>query len=171
MKRLLIVSFMALIAMIGTAAAYTPDIWDAAGTGPVNGDLTLKPGDSVTLSYRMQSIGSVEYGMVLPYTSEVSVFSGPGSASDITITTPANVTVPNADTYTDISAITISIDAAAPAGTIYRVSIGAGPVTIESEIDSASRYVNSEIPEFPTVALPVAAILGLAFFMQRRKEE
>ncbi len=28
-----------------------------------------------------------------------------------------------------------------------------------------------EIPEFPTVALPVAAILGLAFFMQRRKEE
>jgi opacity protein-like surface antigen len=27
-----------------------------------------------------------------------------------------------------------------------------------------------EIPEFPTVALPIAAILGLAFFMQRRKE-
>jgi hypothetical protein len=27
------------------------------------------------------------------------------------------------------------------------------------------------IPEFPTVALPIAAILGLAFFMQRRKEE
>ena len=27
-----------------------------------------------------------------------------------------------------------------------------------------------EIPEFPTVALPIAAILGLAFFFQRRKE-
>jgi hypothetical protein len=27
-----------------------------------------------------------------------------------------------------------------------------------------------EIPEFPTIALPVAAIIGLAFFMQRRKE-
>lgn len=27
-----------------------------------------------------------------------------------------------------------------------------------------------EIPEFPTVALPIAAILGLAFIMQRRKE-
>ena len=26
------------------------------------------------------------------------------------------------------------------------------------------------IPEFPTLALPIAAILGLAFFMQRRKE-
>jgi hypothetical protein len=99
------------------------------------------------------------------------VFSGPGSASDITITTTANVTVTNAYTYPDILDITIIIDAASPSGTIYRVSIGAGPVTIESEIDSASRYVNSEIPEFPTVALPVAAILGLAFFMQRRKDE
>jgi len=27
------------------------------------------------------------------------------------------------------------------------------------------------IPEFPTVALPIAAILGLAFIFQRRKEE
>ncbi|MDA0525723.1 PEF-CTERM sorting domain-containing protein [Methanococcoides alaskense] len=27
-----------------------------------------------------------------------------------------------------------------------------------------------EIPEFPTIALPVAAIIGLAFFMQRRKD-
>ncbi|WP_406661890.1 PEF-CTERM sorting domain-containing protein [Methanolobus sp. ZRKC3] len=28
----------------------------------------------------------------------------------------------------------------------------------------------NEIPEFPTIAIPVAAILGLAFFFQRRKE-
>jgi hypothetical protein len=28
----------------------------------------------------------------------------------------------------------------------------------------------NEIPEFPTIALPIAAILGLAFFLQRRKE-
>jgi hypothetical protein len=28
----------------------------------------------------------------------------------------------------------------------------------------------NEIPEFPTVALPIAAILGLAFIFQRRKE-
>jgi hypothetical protein len=27
-----------------------------------------------------------------------------------------------------------------------------------------------EIPEFPTIALPIAAILGLAFFFQRRKD-
>lgn len=27
-----------------------------------------------------------------------------------------------------------------------------------------------EIPEFPTVALPVAVIIGIAFFFQHRKE-
>ncbi|WP_406656253.1 PEF-CTERM sorting domain-containing protein [Methanolobus sp. ZRKC2] len=29
---------------------------------------------------------------------------------------------------------------------------------------------DTEIPEFPTVALPIAAVLGLAFLLQRRKE-
>jgi hypothetical protein len=29
---------------------------------------------------------------------------------------------------------------------------------------------DQEIPEFPTIALPIVAILGLAFFFQRRKE-
>jgi hypothetical protein len=28
----------------------------------------------------------------------------------------------------------------------------------------------NDIPEFPTIALPIAAIIGLAFIMQRRKE-
>ncbi len=28
----------------------------------------------------------------------------------------------------------------------------------------------NEIPEFPTIAIPIAAIIGLAFIMQRRKE-
>ncbi|MEA1985219.1 MAG: Ig-like domain-containing protein [Euryarchaeota archaeon] len=32
-------------------------------------------------------------------------------------------------------------------------------------------WTTNEIPEFPTVALPIAAILGLAFFFQRRRNE
>jgi hypothetical protein len=35
--------------------------------------------------------------------------------------------------------------------------------------DNGNGGIN-EIPEFPTVALPIAAIIGLAFFFQRRKE-
>jgi hypothetical protein len=30
---------------------------------------------------------------------------------------------------------------------------------------------HQEIPEFPTIALPIAAIIGLAFFFQRKKDE
>jgi hypothetical protein len=29
---------------------------------------------------------------------------------------------------------------------------------------------NTEVPEFPTIAVPIAAIIGIAFLMQRRKE-
>ncbi|WP_369076076.1 PEF-CTERM sorting domain-containing protein [Methanolobus sediminis] len=35
---------------------------------------------------------------------------------------------------------------------------------------STSHFGSVEIPEFPTIAIPVAAIIGLAFFMQRRKD-
>lgn len=43
----------------------------------------------------------------------------------------------------------------------------------ENNLDQdAGLYIpqDQSIPEFPTIALPVAAILGLAFVMQRRKE-
>ena len=38
-------------------------------------------------------------------------------------------------------------------------------------VDFDLAIVDIEIPEFPTIALPVAAILGLAFIIQRRREE
>ncbi|WP_321430949.1 PEF-CTERM sorting domain-containing protein [uncultured Methanolobus sp.] len=44
----------------------------------------------------------------------------------------------------------------------------------ESTVVSARGSSTSDVtavPEFPTIALPVAAILGIAFFMQRRKDE
>ncbi|WP_406670030.1 PEF-CTERM sorting domain-containing protein [Methanolobus sp. ZRKC4] len=170
MKKLpLLIALIALFVGTASATPYTADIWDATGTAAI-GDLTLKPGDSITLSYRMTAISSVEQGLVLPYATQVAVISGPGATTDINITTPANVTVPLATSYTDVGVITVSLNASAPVGTIYRISIGAGPVLASTEIDSASRYVEA-IPEFPTVALPVAAILGLAFLFQRRKEE
>ena len=41
-----------------------------------------------------------------------------------------------------------------------------------TEFNEGSITVNlTAIPEFPTIALPIAAILGLAFIFQRRKEE
>ena len=37
--------------------------------------------------------------------------------------------------------------------------------------DYAVLTTRTTVPEFPTIALPIAAILGLAFIFQRRKEE
>jgi hypothetical protein len=55
----------------------------------------------------------------------------------------------------------------------YAVLYAAGT---EGELSSVWAFAEctsggiQEIPEFPTVALPIAAILGLAFMLQRRKE-
>lgn len=52
---------------------------------------------------------------------------------------------------------------------VYRINVGAGKQGSSLKVDTASVYAES-IPEFPTVALPVAAILGLAFVFMRKKE-
>ncbi len=39
------------------------------------------------------------------------------------------------------------------------------------EVKSASASADTQIPEFPTIALPVAAAVGLVLFIQQRKEK
>ena len=46
-----------------------------------------------------------------------------------------------------------------------------GVTTGGSIIIGSSTTVAHAVPEFPTIALPIAAILGLAFIFQRRREE
>ncbi|MEA1984189.1 MAG: PEF-CTERM sorting domain-containing protein [Euryarchaeota archaeon] len=43
--------------------------------------------------------------------------------------------------------------------------------TTQHDDDTEVVRPDQEIPEFPTIALPIAAILGLAFFFQRRRNE
>ncbi|MEA1984348.1 MAG: PEF-CTERM sorting domain-containing protein [Euryarchaeota archaeon] len=43
--------------------------------------------------------------------------------------------------------------------------------TTQHDDDTEVVKPDQEIPEFPTIALPIAAILGLAFFFQRRRNE
>ncbi len=75
--------------------------------------------------------------------------------------TPADIT------DTDIGVITIT-NTAGIEGASYLITISAGATGVEFG-GAASRHVDS-IPEFPTVALPVAAILGLVFIFGRKKE-
>lgn len=165
---------------MGTSSAYQVVFYDETGT-VVNEENPLKlyPGTSITLSYYASGISALDVNDYFPYSvvkKEVSLESPvPASADDIEIVFNNLGFNPSGNSsYMDTEAITISVKETAPVGALYTVEIGAGnPDDMSSaitEFQTVSKSIES-IPEFPTVALPIAAILGLAFFMQRRKEE
>ncbi len=177
---MLTVLLAVIVSMTGIAAARPYDVeWlNAAGTAPAPFPISLKPGDSITLSYKAYDIDPSSLppnfgglGELVPYYSSVIPLSGGALASHITVTTPVNVRL-SADPTIDVGAITIALSSTARVGASYRVNVGAGsdvlPVTIEN--GKASRIVNS-VPEFPAVALPVGAAIGLLFLFQRRKNK
>lgn len=169
MKKMILATLVALVMLSGVASAYNAAIWNEAGTDTAPNPLYLKPGDSLTLSYHVQNLAPNAVGVEIDYDYTVVALSPGAQVSDITVTLPATFT-PADVIDTDVGVINIALDGAAPVGEEYRVTIKAGDELVDIDFGSASRNVTS-IPEFPTVALPVAAILGLAFFMQRRKEE
>jgi hypothetical protein len=176
MKRLLLITLLALVAMAGTASAvltHDASIWDEAGTGVSANPLVINPGETLVLSYHAASLVPNSVGNSATYGYSAGIVSGVGSASDLTVVfAHPDFTPTSAPTYTDVGVIQLTLDENAAVGTVYKVTIQVAGVDTESVFiyGQASRQVES-IPEFPTIALPVAAILGLAFFMQRRKEE
>ena len=80
---------------------------------------------------------------------------------------PIRISTQPPTSFTDVGAITLTNNG--PAGASYLVTIKAGSET-SIDFGAASRTVNSNIPEFPTVAAPVAAVLGLLFVFGRKKE-
>gem|GEM_PF-1406564 len=179
MKRVLIIA-MILIAMIGTVSAYQAQFYDEAGN-VVNLDnpVMLKPDSSITLSYYATGISELDQNDDFYYKvikKNVSLESPvPASDDDIEIIlNNANFNPGGADSYMDVGAITINVKPTAPEKALYTIEVGAGnPDDLSSaitEFQTVSKSIEL-IPEFPTVALPVAAILGLAFLFQRRKEE
>lgn len=177
MNKILLIA-IAMVAMIGIVQAnpFDGDFYNEAGDAPAPQPIILKPGVLQTFSFHADNIAPAANDTDLTYNYEVYVLSGSGNPTDITVTTPAsfhpvNYTTTGAFSYTDIGTITILLDINAPVDTIYQVVIYGGSYAGTGEFDSGSAARNFAIPEFPTIALPIAAILGLAFIFQRRKEE
>ncbi|WP_094226453.1 PEF-CTERM sorting domain-containing protein [Methanolobus psychrotolerans] len=170
MKKLITIAIIALIALVGTASAgltHGADIWNALGNAPADNPLQLKPGQTIILSY--QATNLVNPSGSEAYTYAARALSG-GLDSDVTIVFDHDFAPTTSPTYTDVGVIALTLDEGVLNGATYEVTIQVAdndPVFIYGQ---ASRELTA-IPEFPTIALPVAAILGLAFFMQRRKEE
>lgn len=175
MRKILMITILALVAMVGTAAAsltHDASIWNENGTGVAPNPLYIKPGDTLVLSYHASQLTPEAIGKNATYGSRVAILDGFGDASHLKVHFThkefAPTTIPN---FTDIGVIELQLDENAQVGTRYKVTIQVGDNdTVNFIYGQASRQTEA-IPEFPTVALPVAAILGLAFFMQRRREE
>lgn len=101
---------------------------------------------------------------------QFEVISGPNAGKS-----GNNVTDSNGEamfTYTDTGASSGTDYIKATATIPTSISLG-GTITperlIESNVVEKTWVEQNDIPEFPTIALPVVAIFGLAFFFQRRK--
>ena len=168
---LILVSGLLLLCMAGSAMAlpYDAAIWNAAGTSAAPNPIALNPGNSITLSYRGDNIDSAAFNVGLKYVVTVTSQNSLGSPSDVTYTLVHPNFTPTGSTYIDKGVITLTLNPAANKDAKYLVSIKAGDETTDVEFGGASRTVTS-VPEFPTVALPVAGMIGLLFVFGRKKE-
>jgi hypothetical protein len=168
MKKVLILSIIVLIAMIGSANATAFSSELKAYDGSEITDSIIQVGVPVNLSIYLEGFQgkNVSYNVSEEWTS-------PEMKVDI----HRESIYVDSNSYTDYDALTILI----PEGTeikkgqtftVYIDVFRDGTATNQIIIKASSTSAEFEaIPEFPTIALPIAAILGLAFFMQRRKEE
>ena len=159
-----------LVGMIGTAAAepYNLRIYNAAGTAPAANPLGLVPGNSIVLSLYMETmVNDSDTFLINP--AVITAWNG-GNPADVTVTYTTGVLTPNgSDPYTQVGEVNITLSPTALVGAGYNIQIRANG-SLPMDIGLASRNVDS-IPEFPTVALPIATILGLMFIISSRKKK
>ena len=176
---LLLVSGILVLALAGSAMAMPANsILINAVTGETisNQDLVLKPGDTLSVQFCVDAYTPSESNMTYDYDYKVTPWVNRdgvvlGTAADVSVDIPAPQTfylpkiTSGFGTFTDSKVITVTVENTAPIGAVYKITIG----DVGFILTSASTNVNF-VPEFPTVALPVAAILGLVFVFGRRKE-
>lgn len=165
MKRILIVAIIALVAITGTANATGSNILDETGNA-LPFVVELVPSSTTTYGLSIGN-GLPEAGTEITY---VITSSNP---ADLTINQlKAGAVLDGTDPFIDLEVFELTLSPSATGEYKVTVDTYEDGVLLSSDDFLASATQRFEaIPEFPTVALPVAAILGLAFLFQRRKEE
>ncbi len=178
----LLVSGMLILSLAGSAMANPADMAVNPGTVSIIPDGTTVRDVSILI----QLINYVPYGdheriATISTTSPdiyVQADMGDGTVSDWA-NTASKTLVYNTSVYKNSAGdvpYTLHVKGTGVAGVQYQVKIddrflytymGTDPNEIT---DETSVTIYTTVPEFPTVALPVAAILGLAFIFGRRKE-
>lgn len=159
-----------LLLTIGNAAAFDAAIYDASGTNPAPIEIPLSIGESINLTFRATLYEPSDIGV---FKVTVASLDGLGTSSDIKVNgiSTGDAFVPDAGPVT-LKGFSVE-NVNAKTGNKYKVTIRvdlANGISNEEtiELGSASRNVNS-IPEFPTVALPIASVLGLVYMVRKKK--
>ena len=160
-----------------------------ADTGQMISDHDLKVKEDVPLNiqFKVTHYTYSESGRLYNYAVDVKPWYNEndnivGSPSDVAVQlpNPASFTIPQLpmprttighdfvdDKKIKITVVNKVVDASgAPAN--YKITIGGVETVTLSVLTSSS--TNASVPEFPTVAFPVAGILGLLFIFGRKKE-
>jgi hypothetical protein len=179
-KLLLFIGIILMLFTAGSAFAASANLVDSNGNIVSNKDITLTLSSPYTVYYQVNGYTKTDVNSnPYPYAFNVQpVNNGDGvygSQSDIAVIIPNTALVlPNlpsgatSGTYTDTNPCTVTVvdqknkdPNGKPAE--YRITIGNSNFL-------AFASVNVSIPEFPTLALPVAAALGVIFIVGRKKE-
>lgn len=166
-----------MLSMTGIAAAletqttcqwaFSLQLYDKEGNTPYSwGErIELKPNEELNLSLRM----SGNYDPFQTFQLVPVAWAVPGKGgqnSDITVALHPNILTPNGQNpYIQKDTITVKLSPNSPFNAEYNVIIAACDgqqfgITI-------GHFVS--IPEFQTIAMPIAAVIGLMFFFHRRK--
>ncbi len=174
-KILLLVSGLLILCMAGSAMAGSVTIVQPP-------DVTLTPGSSSFASSAL----SVRATLDSDYTIELSTTDGLqayiGDSSDLSVGSASNLVSYNSPlskvfhstpSSTDHSG-TVYVKLADPnkqftSGHVY-VKVYEGTDVTLKDIEVSSATITASVPEFPTIAGPVAAVLGLLFIIGRKKE-
>ena len=169
------------ILMITAALAVMMALTGIAAAGPFNLEIVgnsnpilLAPGQSVVMDLKATLIPEIDNGVTYASTASVtcSLLNPTCNPGDISVS--ANnlgpVTWP---TYFQANSVTVtrSLTPIDPSGYYYIITVNSGPAgSVVGESGVGTRTAQS-IPEFATVAIPIAAVLGLVFFFQQRKNK
>ncbi|ABE51082.1 PEF-CTERM sorting domain-containing protein [Methanococcoides burtonii] len=173
----------------------TGDIGNPTGICVPGKDISFNPlnmakTDSVTQVYQGGTLTyAISYDNALNNNPVNSVMIVDSLPVEVTFVSASDSGVYNSTTHTvtwtigtlaagapsDSVSVTVNVGASTPIGTMLdnAVTINSDDTaqTTQHDDDTEVILTDNEIPEFPTVALPIAAIIGLAFFFQRRKNE
>lgn len=162
--KILVGLLAAFLIASGTAAAAGSQILDVNGNELPN-PMQLQVGETINLSLYVENLPTT--------TTNVTYEVEPSIYFDTVLFRSSATGVPQ--TFTELDIMSFALNNNVTTGGQYQLTVNVrdtdtGAVVEDMTIKATATH-EFVIPEFPTVALPIAAILGIAFFLQRRREE